>query len=551
MISFSYRIFHKVIITLSLFSVVTISINSSAQDLGVLMKKEAAGDKGSSSVAVLDSNFKDYKYSKSMNESAKREIITTLGIDQLSALFEKLEDSDKQDLFSLLSNTQKRNLISRLSDQDKQKAFQTLGDEEKIDLFNIMDDADRMVILSNIGHIEKSRLIDSLPQADKSAWLAKYPELGSEIDLMDEETGEDVTGESRLEKIFSGQFPTDVNKNLHQFGYDFFGQNAPFTPETNVPVGPDYIMGTDDSFTIHLWGKVEETHHATVSRDGTITLPRLGTLNIDGLTFSELKKFLNNKYKEYYPDFTMSITMGNLKVINIFMVGELNRPGTYNLSSLSTVVSALFASGGPSKNGSLRNINVLKNGELLKTIDLYEFFINGSKGDDISLKQGYTVHVPVIGPTAAISGLVKRPAIYELKGNQTLEELIEMAGGVMPTGRLQNVIVERITEHQRRVVISFDLDQSKNETSQNLKTVIEDGDLIKISPIHKKIEKIVYLEGNVKYPSEYELKEGMKIKDIIPSYDYLLPEPYLPQAEIIRLIPPDLHPEIKTFDLET
>ena len=550
---------YRTILTLNiliLFFVVAISGTSSAQSMKLSGADDLKRESGISSIGALDSSTQNFGYSKSLGESKKREIIANLSQEELYSLFEQLGDTDRQDLFSLLSNMQKRNLFVKLTDKDKQRIFQSLADEEKIDLFNLINDTDRMVILSNLGQIEKSRLINSLSQAEKKVWLEKYPELISEIDIRDEEITPEAYGQkeggkalSRLERIFSGQSSPGIEKALHQFGYDFFMQKTPYAPEKNVPVGPDYIIGPADSFTIHLWGRVEETHPVTVSRDGTIILPRLGTLNVAGLTFSELKNFLSNKFKEYYPDFNMSVTMDALKYIDVYMVGELNKPGTYSLSSLSTVISALFASGGPSKSGSLRNINVRNNGKLIKTIDLYNFFINGSKGDDITLKQGDTVFVPIIGPTAAITGHVKRPAIYELKGSQTLDDIIEMAGGVMPTGHLQNVVVERIAGHKRRVVISFDLDPSNEKTSKNLKTVLEDGDLVKIYPIYKNIEKIVYLDGNVKYPNEYEYRKGMKIRDIIPSYDFLLPETYLPLAEIIRLMPPDQHPEIRTFDL--
>ncbi len=562
MISFSHRIMFRFILIFCFVFTVTVSGKCFAQAAGTKNEQELRKKIGSTSIGTLSIGTKGFGYSKSLSESQKREIVERLSTDELFNLFDNLDDEDKQDLFSLLSNTQKRNLFQNLTDTDKQKIFQTLDDSEKIDLFNMISDQDRMIILSNLGRIEKSRLVNSLSSSERKSWLDSYPELMSQIDLRVEDISEDEFGEkvegkelSRLEKIFSGQISPEIDRELYQFGYDFFRKESaydsksPFAPEKNIPVGPEYIIGPDDSFTIHLWGKVEETHVATVSRDGRITLPRLGTLVVGGLTFSELKNFLNNKFKEYYPDFTMSITMDALKAVDIYMVGELNRPGTYNLSSLSTVVSALSSAGGPGKNGSLRNINVSSNGKLLKTVDLYDFFINGLKEDDLTLKQGYTVFVPVIGPTAAISGHVKRPAIYEMKDEETLEKIIEMAGGVLPTSHLQNVVIERITGHKRKVVISFDLDPSNEETSTNLKTTLKDGDLVKIYPVHKDIERVVYLEGNVKYPNEYELKEGMKIRDIIPSYDYLLPEPYLSQAEIVRLVPPDLHPEIITFDL--
>jgi protein involved in polysaccharide export with SLBB domain len=575
MISFSCRSFLKLIILFTLMILIILPQYSFAQTSESSGSKATKKKTGTSSISTLGTGIKNYGYRRSLSESNKEEIINALSAEELSQLFAKLDNEDRQDLFNHLSTYQKKDLFVTLTDNEKQKIFRTLEDKDKIDLFGMIEDKDRMIILSNLSYMEKSRLLNSLSIEEKKKWREKYPELSSFIEITDEELAQTPEGlekkekgkeVSRLEEIFSGQFPTSIDKEMRQFGYDFFIQkpsssvqsvtplSAPdktpsFTPEKNIPVGSEYYIGPGDSFTINLWGNVEELHYAIVARDGTITLPRLGTLSVSGLTFSELKDFLFNRFKEYYPDFKMNVTMDALKSIDIFMVGELNNPGTYSLSSLSTVVSALCAAGGPNKNGSLRNINILNNGQLIKTIDLYDFFINGAKGDDITLKQGYTVFVPVIGPTVAVAGHVKRPAIYEIKEGQTLDQVIEFAGGLLPTSHLQNIIVERIVGQQGRVVVSFDIDPSNNKTAQNLKTTLKDGDLVKIYPVHKNIEKVVYLEGNVKYPNEYELKEGMKIKDIIPSYDYLLPESYRPQAEILRLVPPNLHPEIRTFDL--
>lgn len=363
-------------------------------------------------------------------------------------------------------------------------------------------------------------------------------------------TKEETIPLSDIEKTMSGDFPTSIARTLSQFGYDYFTKGpSSFIPESAVPVGPDYIIGPNDKFTIYLWGGVEESYNVTVSRDGSITLPRLGTLVVAGLTFAELEDFLLHKFREYYPDFEMSVTMGSLRTIEVFIIGELKTAGTYSLTSLSTVISALFASGGPSKTGSMRDIKVYDNEQLIKSIDLYEFFIKGTRGNDILLQQGYTIFIPIIGPVVGIAGHVKRPAIYEIKNEQTIGDIIELAGGVLPTGHLQNVIVERIIDHKRRVINSFNLDPSYDKSDVNLNTPAKDGDVIKIYPIFEGMEQVVYLEGHIKYPREYELRPGMRLADIIPSYDSLLPEPYLPQAEIIRLVPPDLHPEIVEFNL--
>jgi len=355
---------------------------------------------------------------------------------------------------------------------------------------------------------------------------------------------------SRIENILSGRFPTTISRELKQYGYDFFAKGvSTFAPVTNVPVGPDYAIGPGDQFTIHLWGKAEKTYEVSVTRDGTIILPRLGSLNVNGLTYAELKKFLYHKFKQYYPDFQMSITMGRLRTVRIFLVGEAKNPGTYAVSSLSTVITALAATGGPNKNGSLRNIELFRAGKLMLSLDLYDFFIRGLKNKDVRLQSGDTIFIPVLGPVAGVAGNVRRPAIYELKGHESVGDVIALAGGVLPTGYLQNVQIERVVGHQRRVMVSFSLDSQHESSRRNLGMPVRDGDVVKIYPVYQELRQVVYLKGHVKYPREYELKPGMRIRDILHSYEDLLPEAYLRQAEIIRLVPPDFHRETISFDL--
>jgi protein involved in polysaccharide export with SLBB domain len=470
-------------------------------------------------------------------------------ISSIGSLTEKTKETLTQ------SSTEKmKETLTQSSTEKMKETFEGLSDKDKLTFFTNLTDKEKSDLFKNLGDMDKRKIFSSLTNEDKSRWLLEYPEL-KEISALGEVPSQAVVAVkeeaiplSDIEKTLSGDVPTAIDRTLHQFGYDYFTKGpSSFIPESAVPVGPYYIIGPNDKFTIYLWGGVEESYNVTVSRDGSITLPRLGTLVVAGLTFAELEDFLLHKFREYYPDFEMSVT--TLRAIDVFLIGELQTPGTYSLTSLSTVISALFASGGPSKSGSLRDIKVYDNGELIKTIDLYEFFIQGTKGNDIRLQQGYTIFIPVIGPVVGIAGHVKRPAIYEMKGDQTIGDVIELAGGLLPTGHLQNVVVERIIGHEKRVINSFNLDPSYDKSDVNLKTPVKDGDVIKIYPIYKGMEQVVYLEGHVKYPREYELKPGMRLADIIPSYDSLLPEPYLPQAEIIRLVPPDLHPEIVEFNL--
>jgi polysaccharide export outer membrane protein len=480
--------------------------------------------------------------------------------------FTRLSPQEKLRRFANLSDDEKRLLFKSLPPADQVLLFQNLSDADRAMLFSSLSDEDKVKFFLSLGDLAQRGLIQSLPDDKKAELLSKltveqreqlqrkFPDLvfpqAAPPGAPPVQVPAPEKGPSEIEKIMSGQFPTEISRELRQFGYDFFDKATPsFTPILNVPVGPEYVIGPGDSFTINLWGKAEQAYNVSVTNDGSIIIPRLGALQVSGLTFAELKRLLNRKFKDYYPEFEMSVTMDRIRTIQIFIVGEAKNPGTYSVSSLSTIITALFAAGGPTKNGSLRDIRLFRDGALIKSLDLYEFFIKGSKGNDVRLQPGDTIFIPVLGPVVGIAGCVKRPAIYEMKGPETIGEMLDTAGGVLPLGYLQNVVVERIKGHDRRVVKSFNLDPSFAMKDENLKMLLQDGDVVKIYPIYKKMRQVVYLEGHVKQPREYELKHGMRLLDIIPSYDALLPEPYRPQAEIIRLMPPDLHPEIIAFNL--
>lgn len=356
---------------------------------------------------------------------------------------------------------------------------------------------------------------------------------------------------STIERVFSEEIPQTISKDLEQFGYDLFSSNvSSFAPVTDVPVGPDYIIGPGDSFNISLWGRIERFYQAEVDRNGQIMLPKIGTLKVWGLTFSELKKYLLRKFYKHYKGFRMNVVMARLRTIRVFVIGEVITPGSYTLSSLSTVYNALFAGGGPSKRGTMRNIQLIRNGKIIRTIDLYDFLLKGDKSQDERLQSGDTIFVPIIGPVGGIAGNVMRPAIYEIKDKITLGELFDLAGGVTPIGYLQRVQIERIVAHEKRIVEDFDLaGYARERDAAKLRIILQDRDLVKVFPILPTTRDILYLEGHVRRPGGYEFKDGMKLLDLISSFDQLLPEPYLDYAEIIRLVPPDFHPETMSFDL--
>ena len=376
------------------------------------------------------------------------------------------------------------------------------------------------------------------------------PELPTEKPITPEEAIS-PKGKSEIEINLSGRIPTAVSTDLTQFGYELFrAAISTFAPVTDVPVGPDYVVGPGDGFNISLWGRIEGSYQAEVDRNGEITLPKIGTLKVWGLTFSELKRYLFREFSKHYKGFEMNVVMARLRTIRVFVIGEVVTPGSYTLSSLSTVFNALFAAGGPSKRGTMRKIQLIRGGKVIRTIDLYEFLLKGDKSQDERLQSGDTIFVPIIGAVVGIAGNVMRPAIYEMKDKMTVGDLFHLAGGVTPVGYLQRVQIERIVAHEKRMVEDFDLaEYARKKDFPQLKITLKDRDLVKVFPILPTTQDIVYLEGHVRRPGGYEFNEGMKLLDLIPSFDELLPEPYLDYAEIIRLVPPDFHPETIPFNL--
>jgi polysaccharide biosynthesis/export protein len=344
----------------------------------------------------------------------------------------------------------------------------------------------------------------------------------------------------------------DPDARLRQFGYDLFTRvPTTFAPVTDVPVGPDYVIGSRDHLNILLWGGVQESYQVEVNRNGAVALPRLGVVQVWGLTLDQVQRLLQQRFSEFYADFHMAVTPGKLRAILVYVVGEVRQPGAYTISSLSTIINALFASGGPTKNGSLRRIQLVRQGRHIHTLDLYDLLLQGNKSQDQTLQSGDTILVPLIGPVAGEAGNVKRPAIYELDPGMTLQRLLDLAGGVTAVGYLQHVQIERPVANERKVVVDVDLSarRSKAASTDLWKTRMADGDLARIFAILPSLENAVQLEGHAVRPGRYELKPGMRLRDVITSYEVLFPEPYLEYGEIVRYIGADTRRTVVPFHL--
>lgn len=355
---------------------------------------------------------------------------------------------------------------------------------------------------------------------------------------------------SVIERLIAGEIPEVVSTRLSQFGYDVFQKPvSTFAPVTDVPVGPDYILGPGDAFAVTLWGRVNAQYPVAVDRAGEITLPDVGVLKVSGMTFDKVQDYLRHEFERKHTDFKMAVTMGRLRTIRVYVVGEAQAPGSYSLSSLSTVINALFAAGGPSKNGTLRKVQLLRNTESQVTIDLYDFLLGGDKSKDTRLQDGDTIFIPLIGPVVGMAGNVKRPAIYEMSKPMNLAEVLQLAGGVTYAGWLQRVQVERVDRHEKRIVADFDISgiAETNKEKEASDVLVQDGDVVKVFAISPLEQNVVYLQGHVVRPGKYELKPGMRLRDIIHSYQVLQAQPDMEYAEIERLIEPDLHPTVIPF----
>jgi polysaccharide export outer membrane protein len=338
-------------------------------------------------------------------------------------------------------------------------------------------------------------------------------------------------------------------QHLRQFGYDLFrSMPTSFAPVSDAPVGPDYILGPGDTLQAYMWGMVDDVLSLPVNQRGEIFLPKVGVFPVRGMSLGDARRLIQDQLSRQFSGFRMSLTLSELRSTQVYVIGEVARPGVYTVSSLSTVTNTLFASGGPTKLGSLRTISLIRNNRTIGTLDLYDFFLRGDRSKDFRVESGDTVFVPAIGPVVAIAGDVKRPAIYELKGATRVRDVLQhMAGGVTPTGYLQRVQVERTKAHEERIVLDLNLSAVARGNDSRGNILLEESDLIRIFPIDTKVYNAVTVEGFVQRPGPYELQRGMRLSEVLRPAE-VLPEAYLERVEVIRT-GPDFTREVLTANL--
>jgi protein involved in polysaccharide export with SLBB domain len=342
---------------------------------------------------------------------------------------------------------------------------------------------------------------------------------------------------------------------LVRFGDDVFRNGTGNFDQLpmDLPVGPEYVLGPGDAVSINLWGGVSQRLRRVVDGEGRIALPEAGFVQVSGRSLGDVQRLVQSNLQSQFRDVQADVSLARLRTIRIYVVGDVERAGAYDISSLSTPLNAVFMAGGPTSRGSLRTLRHYRGNSLVQEVDVYDLLLHGIRNGVQRLQSGDTVLVPPLGAEITVEGMVRRPAIYELHGEKNLAEALELAGGVLTSGTLRHVDVERVEAHQSRTMLRLDIPESNNQDSVAKALegfAVQDGDKIKISPILPYADKTVYLDGHVFRPGKYAFRDGMSITDLIKSYDDLLPEPSKVHAEIVRLNPPDYTPQVITFNLE-
>jgi protein involved in polysaccharide export with SLBB domain len=332
---------------------------------------------------------------------------------------------------------------------------------------------------------------------------------------------------------------------LKPFGYDLFeGSPSTFAPVSDIQVPSDYVIGPGDTLVVQLYGSEPHTYELTVERDGRINFPKIGPIMVSNMSFDDARGIIETHVEKELIGTRVSVTMGDLRSIRVFVLGDAEKPGSYAIGGLSTMTNALFASGGVKKIGSLRNIQLKRNGRLVGTLDLYDLLLHGDTSNDHKLSPGDVIFIPPIGPTVAVYGAVRRPAIYELKRENTAEQAIDLAGGLQPDADASLGQLDRILPSQRRQMRDVDLTAAAGRS-----TPLDNGDKLRIPSIRPTLENSVQLSGYVYRPGAFAYQSGLRLTDVLHSFAEVKPEADLHYIMIRRVAPPELKTEVISADL--
>ncbi|MEH6517208.1 MAG: SLBB domain-containing protein [Halioglobus sp.] len=366
--------------------------------------------------------------------------------------------------------------------------------------------------------------------------------------------------ESRLEKMAvekSGPLSLKdkqqdqlLHSDLAQFGYDIFSRvPSTFSPVAGTSVPPNYRIGPGDTIIVQLFGKRNVEYKLVVTRDGKILVPEYGPVTLAGMTFDEAEQRLTEGFESQVIGVKAVVTMGQLRTIQIRLAGDVVQPGVYTIGGLSTMIDALLVTGGVRPTGTLRNIELVRGGKTVATLDFYDLLLRGRLDQDFFLAHNDTIFVPAIGPIVYVGGEVQRPAIYELSGEQTVGQVVAMSGGLLPTASLAHSHIERIQSGGTRTLLDFSADNGLDSDSAILKTKVRTGDLLRFLSLEDELSDVVLLSGHVKRPGGYQFRAGMRVSDVVSGAQVLQPGADVDFVLIKRENPRTLRTEAMYVDL--
>ncbi len=304
-------------------------------------------------------------------------------------------------------------------------------------------------------------------------------------------------------------------QGLKRFGLDLFaGSPTTFAPISDVPVPADYTVGAGDEIVIQLFGKENTTHRLRVNRAGIINFPSLGPVQVAGMTFSDVRDSLNQRVKEQMIGVRSDISLGEMRTMQVFVMGDAYKPGAYTVSALTTISQAIYYSGGFSESGALRNVQLKRNGQVIRKLDMYDLVLKGDARNDIRLLPGDVVFIGALGNTISIDGEVNRPAIYEIKPGETYKQAIQMAGGFTANAYSDQIEVKRYAAKGARDALTLNFSQSHDQ-----QTKVKDGDAVNVLKKNEELTRYVQIEGDVRHPGYIEWKSGLRIADLFQSVD--------------------------------
>ncbi len=351
------------------------------------------------------------------------------------------------------------------------------------------------------------------------------------------------------QRFFAPDQPTEfqrmvyasVGQMLPIFGAKLFLQSpSTFAPVDQVPVTANYLVGPGDVLLIRVWGQINFNSETTVDRNGMVYLPQIGAIHVGGVSYDELQAHIRSSIARIYKNFNVSVNLGQLHPIRIFLTGQARYPGSYTVSSLSTLVSAVFATGGPNPQGSLRHIILRRNGETIADFDMYDLLVNGDKSHDVPLQPGDVLYIPPVGPQVAAYGSVRTPGIYELKSildPGTIGSILADAGGLSNLASLSRASLERIDpdQHQRAIDIALD--------ATGKGTTLQDGDILRVLPISPSFDQTVTVRGNLADPGRFQWHPGMRLSELLPSSAALVTRDYWQKRNQLGLPSPVFQPD--------